>query len=227
MDKAVTVDKENEAYPGQAGYTPRLLRFYDIWVMYHTMPVLWRCRKKYLLRHYKENAGARHLDIGVATGYLIDKCQFPVETPAITLMDLNPNSLEYASRRIRRYSPTTHQANVLQPWGLPEHSFDSIAMFNLLHCLPGTLREKAPRAFEHAPAVLAPGGTLFGVTVLGTEADHTRSSIKMMERLNRGGNFCNLDDRCEDLEAALSEHFPSYEVEVRGAMALFSAQAGN
>lgn len=227
MTKAVMVDKEDEAYGGQAGYTRLLLPFYDLLVMGYTMPVLWRCPKKRLRRHYDENVAARHLDIGVASGYLIDKCQFPVETPEITLMDLNPNSLRYTARRIRRYSPKTHQANVLEPWGLPENAFDSVAMSNLLHCVPGSMDKKAPLAFEHADAVLAPGGTLFGATVLGVEGDHTKRSRKTMERVNRSRDFSNLDDRLEDLEAALAERFSSYEVEVEGAMALFSAQASN
>ena len=225
MSKAASVDKENAAYSGQAGYTRRFLPFYDLFVMRYTMPVLWRCSRKRLRRLYDENVAAHHLDIGVASGYLLDKCDFPVQEPEIMLMDLNPNSLQYASKRIRRYAPETHQANVLEPWGLAEYSFDSVAMSNLLHCVPGSLKEKAPLAFGHAQTVLAPGATLFGATVLGLEADHTKRSRKMMEKLNQGGDFSNLEDRQEDLEAALSDRFESYEVEIQGAMALFSARA--
>lgn len=221
-DDAV-VDVEDAAYAGQAGYTRRFLRIYDLYVFSYSMPRLWRCRKQRLRWHYDEHAGARHLDIGVGSGYLIDKCRFPTESPEITLMDMNPNSLRHASRRIARYSPKTHRANVLEPWGLPERSFDSVAMSNLLHCVPGTMREKAV-AFDHASRALAPGGTLFGTTVLGREADHTKRSLKMIERLNAGGDFSNLDDRVEDLEAGLAAAFPAYEVEVEGVLALFSAR---
>jgi ubiquinone/menaquinone biosynthesis C-methylase UbiE len=221
----VTVEAEDTAHAGQAGYTRSFLPFYDLVVMNYTLPVLWRCSKKRLRRLYDENASARHLDIGVGSGYLINKCHFPSDAPEITLMDMNPNSLEFTARRIRRYSPETHQGNVLEPWGLPEETFDSVAMANLLHCVPGTLREKAV-AFDHARDVLAPGGRLFGATVLGKEAKHTKSSMRAMERVNKKGAFSNLDDRQEDLEAALAQDFPTYEVEIEGVVALFTATKG-
>src|SRR4051794_24081700 len=147
MQKEATAEA-NPAYAGQAGYTRHFLRIYDLYVFRYTMPLLWRCPKKRLRRLYDENAGARHLDIGVGSGYLIDKCRFPTETPDVTLMDMNPNSLRYAAKRIRRYSPRTTQANVLERWAFPEQAFDSVAMSNLLHCVPGTLREKAV-VFDH------------------------------------------------------------------------------
>lgn len=226
MPNEVTVETQSAVEAGQAGYTRKFLPFYDMFVFGYTMPVLWRCSKKRLRRLYDGNVGVRHLDIGVASGYLIDKCRFPTDAPEITLMDLNPNSLRYAARRLRRYSPTTHQANVLEPWGLPEQSFDSIAMSNLLHCVPGTLRDKAV-VFDHAQRVLAPGGTVFGATVLGKDADHTKRSMKMTERLNKDGDFSNMGDRREDLEAALNERFVSHEVEIEGAVALFTASNDN
>jgi SAM-dependent methyltransferase len=217
------VGEGDAAYAGQAAYTRSLLRFYDLLVMGYNLPVLWRCPKKNLRRLYDDNAGARHLDIGVASGYLIDKCRFPSESPAITLMDLNPDALDFAAHRLRRYSPSTHRANVLEPWGLPAEAFDSVAMSNLLHCVPGTLKEKAV-AFSYAEAALAPGGTLFGATVLGTEADHTRRSLKALKSMNRKGAFCNLDDRREDLEAGLAAEFPEHEVQIHGVVALFTAR---
>jgi ubiquinone/menaquinone biosynthesis C-methylase UbiE len=224
MENEVAVE-ESPAYAGQAGYTKRFLRGYDLYVFGYTLPRLWRCKKKRLRRLYDEHVGERHLDIGVGSGYLIDKCHFPSDTPQITLMDMNPNSLEFAARRIKRYSPRTQQANVLEPWPLPAQSFDSVAMCNLLHCVPGTLQEKSV-VFDQAQSVLAPEGTLFGATVLGTEADHTKRSLKAMKGLNKRGDFSNLDDRVEDLEAGLAAAFPVFEVEIEGAVALFSANTG-
>lgn len=225
MQSEVAVEGEKDAHAGQAGYTRIFLPFYDLLVLGYTLPVLWRCPKKHLRQLYDENVGARHLDIGVGSGYLIDKCSFPSDSPDVTLMDMNPNSLRYAARRIRRYSPKTRQANVLEPWDLPAQGFDSVAMANLLHCVPGTLREKSV-AFEHAQRALAPGGTLLGATVLGAEADHTKRSMKAMKRLNESGDFGNLDDRLEDLEAGLSDVFSTHEVRVQGVVALFVARNG-
>lgn len=224
-DVAVRMDADDPAYAGQAAYTRFTLPLYDLLVMRYTLPRLWRCPKGRILELYDENVGNRHLDVGVASGYLINRCRFPSDSPEITLMDLNPRSLRFAARRLRRYGPRTHQANVLEPWGLPAESFESIAMSNLLHCVPGTLRDKHV-VFEHAKDALAPGGTLFGATVLGIEADHSKRSRKAIERLNRKGSFSNLDDRCEDLEAGLAATFPSYEVQVEGVVALFTASKG-
>lgn len=221
-DMAVRTDAGDPAHAGQAAYTRFTLPFYDLLVMRYTLPRLWRCPKSRILKLYDENAGNRHLDVGVASGYLINRCRFSSDSPEITLMDLNPSSLQFAARRLRRYGPRTNRANVLEPWGLPAESFESIAMSNLLHCVPGTLRDKRV-AFEHAKDALAPGGTLFGATVLGLEADHSKRSRKAIERLNRKGSFSNLDDRQEDLEAGLAATFPSYEVQVEGVVALFTA----
>lgn len=224
-DMAVRMDADDPVHAGQAGYTRLVLPFYDLLVTHYSLPLLWRCPKSRIVELYDGNVGSRHLDVGVASGYLIDECRFPSTSPEITLMDLNPNSLRYAARRLRRYAPRTHRANVLEPWGLPPASFESVAMSNLLHCVPGTLRDKQV-AFEYARDALAPGGRLFGVTVLGLEADHSKRSRKGMERLNRKGVFSNLDDRREDLEAGLAAALPSYEVEVQGVIALFTATKG-
>ncbi len=221
-EMAVRTDMDDPAHAGQAAYTRLTLPLYDLVVMRYTLPRLWRCPKGHILELYDENVRGRHLDIGVASGYLIDRCRFPTDSPELTLMDLNPDSLRFAARRLRRYRPRTHRANLLEPWGLPVESFESVAMSNLLHCVPGTLREKRV-AFEHAREALVPGGTLFGVTVLGLEEDHSKRSRKATERLNRKGTFSNLEDRREDLEAGLAEVFPSSEVRVQGVVALFTA----
>lgn len=223
MPSDIAVEEELSVHAGQAVYSRPMLRFYDLLVFRYNLPVLWRCSKDRLLQLYDENAGTRHLDIGVGTGYLIDKCHFPSKAPEITLMDLNRNSLSFTARRLERYSPRIHRANVLEPWRLSERTFDSVAMVSLLHCVPGTLRSKAI-AFSHAQSALVPEGSLFGATVLGTEADHTRHSERVMKRFNRRGVFSNLEDRREDLEASLADVFATYEVEVQGSVALFTAR---
>ncbi len=218
------VDRNDPAYAGQAGYTSFGLKAYDLVVYKFAGPVVWRCTEKQLLEFYGEHLAARHLDVGVATGALIDRAKFPVPEPDITLMDLNPEPLAFAARRLRRYSPKTHQANVLSPWGLPPQRFESVGMMNVLHCVPGTIREKAV-AFDHAREALIPGGTLFGSTVLGKGVKHTRLSNFAMRRVNRKGVFSNLDDSLEDLEVALAARFSSHQVRVQGTIALFTAKS--
>jgi SAM-dependent methyltransferase len=217
------VDKARDVYAGQAAYTPRLLKVYDAVAYRINGPILWRCSKEQFLALYDANVSPRHLDIGVATGCLLDECSFPVASPQITLMDLNRNSLEVSARRLARYAPSTHQANVLEPWGLPPASYDSIGMVNLLHCVPGAMPTKIV-AFEHARKALAPGGVLFGVTILGEGVKHTRLSRMALKGMNRRGVLSNLHDSLEDLDAGLGRVFDSHEVQVQGAMALFTAR---
>lgn len=85
---------------GAAPYTPGLLRFYDAFVLSFSARVLWRCPTDRVLALYDSHAGARHVDVGVGTGYLLDRCAWPVSQPQITLVDLSPTALEYAARRI-------------------------------------------------------------------------------------------------------------------------------
>lgn len=210
------------ALAGTAVYKGLVLRFYDLIVSFNCR-FMWRCPRSRMRQQYDESVAGKHLDIGVADGVLLDRCRFPVADPDITLMDLNPRTLAAASQRLQRYRPRTRRANVLEPWGLPPASFDSVAMSFLLHCVPGSIPEKAV-AFDHARSVLAPGGLLFGSTVLNGGVSHTRASRALIRRYSASGTFCNLEDDLGDLDAALAARFPAHRIDVVGAVALFSAR---
>lgn len=203
-------------------YPPGVLRLYDFLAYRVDAPLLWRCSVRDLLALYDCEVSARHLDVGVGTGYLLDRCRFPVAAPRITLMDLNPVPLTYAARRLQRYSPVCHRADMLEPWTLPPGSFDSIALSNVLVCAAGEMPQKAV-AFEQARECLAPRGRVFGCTVLNGGVSHTRRSRLALRALNRRGVFSNLGDHRADLEAALAHTFDSYEIAVKGSMAFFAA----
>jgi SAM-dependent methyltransferase len=219
-----TVAKSSPAYRGQAIYGRAFLPAYDALVYGFNSPYLWHCPRERLVSHYDAHLSGRHLDVGVASGKVLDEATFPTSEPELTLMDLNPNSLRTASTRLARYQPRAHQANVLEDWGLPAESFDSIALTHILHCLPGSMRDKRP-AFEGARKTLAPGGTFFGATILGPAADHNRLGRATVELNNRLGVMSNRDDTAQALDAELGRHFPSHHLEVVGTVALFSAQA--
>jgi len=197
---------------------------YDLMVFRLNLPLGWRCSKARLLALYDEHVSARHLDVGVATGCLLDECRFPVVAPQITLMDVYTNPLDVASRRLVRYAPIVHRADALEPWGLPAAAYDSIGMVNLLQCMSGAMPEKAV-AFEHARSALAPGGVVFGATVLAHGVEHTRLSRRMLLTGNRRGAYCNLEDRLEDLDAGLAKAFGSHDIQIEGAVALFTARS--
>ena len=204
---------------GQAVYSPLVLSLYDAWVLGVSNHLLWRCPTSELRQLYDRNVSARHLDIGVGSGYYLDHAAWPVENPEITLMDLNPQSLATAARRISRYRPRRVEANVLVPF--PEIGpFDSVAVCYLLHCLPGTLSSKAV-VFDHILNVSAPGSRVFGATIVQGAAPRSRPAQRLMDLYNRKGIFSNTLDTADRLEKELSARFEEVEVSTKGCVALF------
>jgi hypothetical protein len=84
---ATDLPVDHSAWAGAALYSRRNLSFYDLMLAFNDR-VFWRCPRSRLVELYDKHVSARHLDIGVANGWLLDACRFPVEVPAITLMDL-------------------------------------------------------------------------------------------------------------------------------------------
>jgi hypothetical protein len=208
---------------GQAVYSPMVLRTYDWIVLGLSNRLLWRCPTAELRRLYDRNVSDRHLDVGVGTGYFLDKARWPVAKPVITLLDLNPNCLATASRRIGRFAPQAVRANVLAPLP-PLGPFRSAGLCYLLHCLPGTMAEKAV-AFDHLAPLLEPRARVFGATIVQGNAPRSRLAQALMNLYNRKGIFSNAEDGVEALDAALRKRFRDVEVRLRGTVALFEAQA--
>jgi SAM-dependent methyltransferase len=218
----MVASKQVEA--GQAVYSPVVLRTYDWIVLGLSNRLLWRCPTAELRRLYDRNVSDRHLDVGVGTGYFLDKAKWPVAKPAITLVDLNANCLSVASKRIRRFAPEIVQANILEP--IPgREPFRSIGLCYLLHCVPGTITEKAV-AFDHVATLAAPGARVFGATIVQGSLPRSRPAQALMDLYNRKGIFSNGDDTLEDLEGALQKRFRDVRVYSRGTVALFEARGG-
>jgi SAM-dependent methyltransferase len=207
---------------GAAWYSRRNLRLYEQ-VLRFNHRVFWRCPRSRLLEMYDEHVSGRHLDIGIADGSLLDQCRFPVADPQLTLLDLNADALAVAAERLERYAPAVRLGSALEPFALAPGSVDSVGMSLLLHCLPGDLRSKAV-VFEHAKAVLAPGGRVFGATVLNEGVRHSALSRAAMYALNRRGIFSNRNDTLADLDAILGAAFADYELRVSGTVGIFLAR---
>jgi len=213
--------EDNKALSGQAVYTPLVLRAYDWYVLGLSNRLIWRCPTPVLRELYDRNVSARHIDIGVGTGYFLDKARWPVAKPSIALVDLNSNSLAAAARRIRRYAPETVRANALEPLPLAGQ-FRSAGLCYLLHCLPGSIPQKAI-VFDHVGHRLAPGARVFGATILQGHAPRSRAAQALMDLYNRKGIFSNAADTIEDLEDALRARFTAVKIEMKGSVALFQA----
>lgn len=139
-------------------------------------------------------------------------------------MDLNPGSLRAAQRRLKRNSTQLVRHDVMDPLpGRVGRSLDSISLFYLLHCLPGTMADKS-QVFGHLKWHLAADGVLYGATILGDEAAHNGFGRRLMALYNRKGIFGNRHDTCHALELALRQHFARVSVRIEGTVALFEAR---
>lgn len=217
----MAVEPQGAVKAGQAVYTPLTLKLYDAWVLGVSNRWLWRCPTSRLRSLYDRNVSQHHLDIGVGTGYYLDHARWPVPDPRITLVDLNTNSLDVAARRIARFSPRTIRADVLQP--LPSLGpFQSAGLCYLLHCLPGSLEQKAV-VFDNIRPLLAKGARVFGATIVQGSAPLSLLAQRLMDVYNSKGIFSNRDDRAEDLERELEARFKDVLVCMVGTVAVFEA----
>ena len=210
---------------GAAVYSPLTLKLYDGWVLGISNRFAWQCpTRKVLQPFFNRHVGARHLDVGVGTGYYLANANLPASTQ-VTLLDLNPSSLEAARQRLGRPDTRVVQHDVFQPLSDEQVAvYDSISLFYLLHCLPGTMADKAV-VFGNLKSRLADNGVLFGATILGDEANHNGFGNKLMAVYNKKGIFGNRNDTLAGLRGALAQHFADVSVEVVGKVALFSARS--
>jgi SAM-dependent methyltransferase len=208
---------------GYSVYTKSVLRIYDLWAVQFSGRLIWRCPAEYVLQVYNRHASANHLDVGVGTGFFLDRCRWPSARPRIALMDVNHHCLEVASRRLARYQPEIFRVNVLEPIQQPMKKFDSIGLSWLLHCLPGNIYTKAS-VFEHLKTVLNPGGVIFGATLLHDGVHHSAVSMRLMTLYNSRGILTNVHDDVEGLKTVLASTLSNVTVDIVGAAALFSGR---
>jgi 2-polyprenyl-3-methyl-5-hydroxy-6-metoxy-1,4-benzoquinol methylase len=214
---------DEQVMAGQAVYTPRTLRVYDLVVLGISNRLLWKCPTRRLEAHYNRHVTANHLDVGVGTGYFLDHCRFPSQAPRVALMDLNSDALAFASRRIHRYQPETYCRNILAPVSVDAGRFDSVGINYLLHCIPGPMESKAV-AFDHLKGLMNPDAVLFGSTLLQQGVSRSWLARRLMEVYNRKGIFSNRHDGLDGLAQALNQRFREVSIEVVGCAALFSAR---
>jgi SAM-dependent methyltransferase len=215
------VDRNDPAYRGQADYNELLLRLYDPLVLGPISRYVWRCPAELGVRLYREHIRPNHLDVGPGTGYFIEHAGLPAGS-AVTIVDPNPTVLRHVSRRLRDLDVTAVEGDILKP--LPQMGpFDSAGMNAVLHCLPGPMERKA-LAVANIASVLAPGGVLFGASVLGRAARHTRMGRGFLTAFNRRGAFDNLDDTEDGIAGILRRSFDQVTIETCGGLAIFVAR---
>ncbi|KAH9934319.1 S-adenosyl-L-methionine dependent methyltransferase [Fomitopsis serialis] len=220
--------------PSARVYSRFNLRLYDLVVLVISNKWAWRCpTSSTLVPFFHKDLGERaHLDVGVGTGYYTAKSAHNLaKTENVTLLDLNEATLSTASSRLRQagYRGTIDEIhhNVFHP--LPDHlhgKFDSVSLFYLLHCLPGSMVDKGPKVFATLGVALRPDGVLYGATILGRGPGvaHNWLGRRLMGLYNKKGIFGNADDALDDLKNALEGRFEDVEVKLVGVVALFEAR---
>ena len=218
----MTVTAE-QVHAGQAVYSKLLLSIYDLCVLGFSNRFIWRCPTPQLLAHYDAHASSNHLDVGVGTGYLLDHCQFPSPTPRVALMDLNANTLQYTAKRIGRYEPETYTRKILEPIVNQPASFDSVGVNYLLHCLPGTMREKSI-AFDHLRPLMNPRAVIFGSTLLQGGVERSIPAKRLMALYNDKGVSSNSQDDLDTLTQEPGARFDAVGRRTVGCCALFAGR---
>jgi SAM-dependent methyltransferase len=207
----------------QAAFNDRTLNYYD-WLLDLTCRLIWRCSIEQTLELYRRHLSSNHLEVGVGTGYFLDRSRFPGPESRLALLDLNPHCLKHTEARLARHAPEVYCANALAPIELGVRRFDSIAINYVLHCMPGALPEKG-MAFANLKPLLSSGGVLFGSTVLRHGVPCDLRARAFMRFYNAHKVFCNLQDGLAGLTQALEENFSDVQIDVIGCVAQFSGRA--
>lgn len=209
---------------GAAVYSPVVLKLYDWWVLGISNRFAWQCStKKVLLPFFKKYLSKKHLDVGVGTGFYLVHAEL-TQSNEVTLFDLNENSLRAAAGRVKQAEVRVITGDVMHSSCEPQdRAYDSISLFYLLHCLPGTMRDKEV-AISNLSRYLSSNGVLYGATILGDEAGHNRFGRLLMKIYNRRGLFSNRTDSIDNLKWILRRHFESVQVWRHNKVALFVAR---
>ena len=215
---------DQDVWKGQAVYSLPFLRiWYDFYVLGVNNHLVWKCPTRELLDHYNRHITGNHMEVGVGSAYLLTRCSFPAPAPRLVLLDLNEACLATAARRLARYRPECVKKNVLEPHLYQGERFDSIGLNYVLHCLPGALPQKAI-ALDYLSALLRPGGTIFGSTLLAGAVNRGFLAQWHMKLFNALGTFSNSSDTLADLRRVLEQRLSEVALRTVGCAALFSAR---
>ena len=161
---------------------------YDVLVLGLSNRFAWRCPSGAMLERYDRHVGRRYVDLGVGTGWFLDRCRWPVERPEITLLDLNENSLSMAaqtSAAVRAADGAGERARSASARG---RSF-RLRRSQLPAPLPTrTDRVKAATLAKNVCPYLAPGGVFFGSTILGRSVPQGRIGRRLMNATTGRGS---------------------------------------
>lgn len=201
-------------------YTRPVLKIYDALIMGLLARRVWRCPSSLFIDLYDALVSKNHAEIGVGTGYCLDRCHADIRR--LALIDLNPNCLRHARQRLERFAPTTHVQNALDPIFAGEGPFDSVALGGVLHCLPGSMRDKG-RVFDNLGRIIERDSVVFGYTLVSDAGSHGPTAVVARALLNKLHFVNNYSDTSDGLRRELERRFDKCVVTRTGAFAFFIA----
>lgn len=221
-----------ETVRGQWFFSTMSHALYDAIVYKFVIPYIWRCSPQRVIDSYRYNLSKHHLEIGVGTGYALNKglagltCCKPTSVN-LSLMDLNSTCLRKSAGRLAQHNPRLAVHNTLRPFTGYHETFKSVGLHFVMHCIPGDFIAKG-RVFKHIAETLKPNGIFFGATVLGSSANAKSISHHLLARvslsiLNALGIFHNSQDILAELKGELEDHFSFVEIDVTGSIAHWRA----
>ena len=203
----------------QRFFNPLSLSFYDFLLFKIISPYFWGLKTASLIERHTLLCRTKHLEVGVGTGYLLDRASPSLKQ--LGLLDLNHNCLQKTQRRLGHYTPTLWRKNILQTLNGVDAKFDSIAINYVMHCVAGTYDRKGI-VFGNLKPLLNENGILFGATVLKTESTGPLAKM-LMALFNWLGVFNNKEDTPAAFETSLTRHFRYTSIVYRNSCALFVA----
>lgn len=206
---------------GQLFFSVMNHRLYDRGLYGLVTGRIWRCPTERLLDNYADNISHSHLEIGVGSGYFLERTLCADFIRRLVLLDLNRRGLMQAAARLRAYAPQVWHQNIDQP--LPTGSgFLSVGMNYVLHCIPGTFRSNR-RLFGNVHSALHKGGVFFGATLVRHSFRRAPWSWLMMRLLNLVGIFNNTLHSASELKEVMESLFREVEISMVGSAAVFRA----
>lgn len=205
------------------GYSGLILELYDFLILKLSSVLIWRCRTAKLIQLYRSNVSRQHLEVGVGTGYLLNRAVFPSHWVQLHILDCNLKVLQHAYYRLARYNPTPVLCDLMSSdWpAFPKQQ--SIGMNYVWHALEGSSAERA-KVFGKLAARLTPTGVLFGSSVVGINPKMPSLTQKVSRHWLRLGLFNNQGDHPDVLRSILCEYFEEVSVSQEGQVMLFVAK---
>ena len=207
---------------GQFFFTTMSHRLYDAGLYGFVTRYLWRCSTERLLDNYVENISRNHLEIGVGSGFFLERTLCSDYLRRLVLLDLNGRCLRKSAARLQAFDPETRQHDMLEPIPAELGKFDSVAMNYVLHCIPGSFRSNR-RMFASIRSRLTSGGVLFGATLVRRPIKEGLFAWLLMWLLNAIGVFGNTRQTVNELRYVLGSLFDEVDLYVAGNAVVFRA----